>query len=305
MTTPPSSTIALPEVLLEHGGDPGRRKEPYGNTPLYFLSGYREHQPGCAAATRGMQWLLEHGADPDIASGDSGEVALHQFAKIGRSRSAAEMLLAHGATVDAKRADGRTPYVLAVRNGSFEIADLLLARGARVSELTARDEFLGACQRADEPAARAVLSNDPKLLESLDDEDREVFVSAAEQGREAAVRLMVALGFDIARERAGGGTALHAAAWAGLPGVVVVLLELGAPVLFRDGTFGSAPLGWAAHGSRHCRRADEDYCAVIDLLLASGADRESSFNRWGGPPEGLSSRRVAAHLRERGFAPKV
>jgi hypothetical protein len=45
--------------------------------------------------------------------------------------------------------------------------------------------------------------------------------------------------------------------------------------------------------------ADDDYCAVIDLLLAAGAERQASFNRWGEAPESMATRRVAALLRKR------
>jgi len=38
-------------------------------------------------------------------------------------------------------------------------------------------------------------------------------------------------------------------------------------------------------------------------LGAAGAEREPSINRWGGPPEALSSRRIAHLLRRRAFAP--
>ena len=75
------------------------------------------------------------------------------------------------------------------------------------------------------------------------------------------------------------------------------------PLDVRDRTFGSSALGWAAHGSANCRTADEDYGAIIDLLLDAGANREASFNRWGAPPEALASRGIRALLRARGFAP--
>jgi len=38
-------------------------------------------------------------------------------------------------------------------------------------------------------------------------------------------------------------------------------------------------------------------------LGAAGAEREPSINHWSGPPEALSSRRIAHLLRRRGFAP--
>ncbi len=290
------------QALLDHGADVSSRQAPYDNTPLYFLAGYKEPHAGCAAATRGMRWLLTHGADPNVASGAGDETPLHAFARGGRSRQAARMLLDYGARIDQPRADGRTAYVLAVRCGSFAIADVLAARGADTTRLTPRDQLLGACLRADEAAARALLERDPALLAELDAEDRSVVTLAAEQGRADAVRLMAALRFDLATERRGSGTPLHAAAWMGRPDTVRVLVELGAPLDPRDSAFGSSPLAWAVHGSRHCRKADDDYCTVVELLLDAGARRAESINRWGEAPETIGSPRVVALLRRRGFA---
>jgi hypothetical protein len=45
-------------------------------------------------------------------------------------------------------------------------------------------------------------------------------------------------------------------------------------------------------------RRDDDYLAVVEALLAAGADGETSINRWGEGPEGMASPRVAARLRE-------
>src|SRR5262245_13660102 len=82
-----------------------------------------------------------------------------------------------------------------------------------------------------------------------------------------------------------------------------LLIELGAPLDARDSQYGCSPLGWAAHGSAHGRRADDDYLAVVDLLLDAGAGREASINRWGEPPESMARPRIARRLRERGSAP--
>lgn len=69
------------------------------------------------------------------------------------------------------------------------------------------------------------------------------------------------------------GTALHAACWVGHVGLVGQLLALGVvPVDARDPTHGSTPLGWAAFGSVHRRTPDADYVAVVDRLVAAGAD---------------------------------
>src|SRR5262249_19733803 len=72
------------ELLLAFGADVRGRQEPYGNTPLFFLAGYREGHPAAAAATSGMRWLLAHGADPNVTSRPTEETALHRVIELGR-----------------------------------------------------------------------------------------------------------------------------------------------------------------------------------------------------------------------------
>jgi ankyrin repeat protein len=286
------------ELLLAHGGDVSGRHAHWGNTPLYFLAGYGEDAANCATATEGMRWLLAHGADPNVTSGKEAETPLHRVAAFGRGPAVVELLLAHGAEIDQPRFDGRTAYVLALRAGNIAVADLLRERGADISLVAPVDELLAACMRTDAQAARALLARHPGLVDEFTPEDRRVFAQAADEGREASVRLMADLGFDLRWEGHGCGTPLHKAAWRGNVAMVRLLLDLGAPVNVRDGQYGSSPLGWAAHGSRNCRQADDDYLAVVEALLAAGADSETSINRWGEGPEGMASPRIAARLRE-------
>jgi hypothetical protein len=49
----------------------------------------------------------------------------------------------------------------------------------------------------------------------------------------------------------------------------------------RDPTHGSTPLGWAAFGSVHRRTAGGDYVAVIERLVAGGADLAAAGNKYG------------------------
>jgi ankyrin repeat protein len=290
-------------LLLEHGADLSAAHPTWTNTPLYFLAWYREGHPRTQAATEGMRWLLEHGADPNVPSYERRETPLHRIAELGRGAGVAELLLGHGADPARPRADGRTPYELAVRAGNRAVAGLLRARGAAPAALRPIDAFLGACAAGDVDAARRVRDAHPGLLERLESPDRRALVAAAQGGQAAAVRALATLGFDVAWEGEEPGTALHHAAWRGEVGTTRALLELGAPVDARDREYGSSPLAWAAHGSGNCREADEAYAGVIDLLIAAGASRQPSFNRWGEPPEALASDAVAGHLRATGFAP--
>jgi ankyrin repeat protein len=293
---------AVLELLLAYGAEISAAHPHWTNTVLYYLAGYRDEQPMAASANEGMRWLLEHGADPNVPSYASQETPLHRVAAIGRATALAHMLLEHGADPSRPRADGRTPYDLAARAGHTAIAELLRARGA-AGELRPVDAFLGSCAVGDEAHARLVLDANPGLLETLASTEPDVLAHAAAHGRVEAVRALAALGLGVATESSEGGTPLHWAAWNGRVATVRLLLERGAPVNVRDRRYGSAPLAWAAHGSKYCRAADDDYIAVIDLLLEAGVDRALTCNNWGDPPEALSSEAVAEHLRARGFAP--
>ena len=256
---------AVLDLLKAHGGDFSARHPTWNNTPLYFLAGFGEDRSGEAAWHKGMAYLLEQGADPNVTSYDVRETPLHKTAASGGNLATARLLLDHGADATALNADGKTPYALAIRAGNAEVVCLLADRGA-VTPLTAEDEFLGACLRGDGPSARALAAVNPALFDLLSHE----------------------VGFA--------GTPLHWAAWRGNVAAVRALLAVGAPVNLRDRQFGSSPLGWAGHGSRHCRAADAEYCEVLDALRQAGATRDASINNWGDPPEALASPAVAAHI---------
>jgi ankyrin repeat protein len=256
---------AVIDLLIAHGCDISSAHAVYGNTPLFFLAHHIDDEGGRAAWHQGMAYLLERGANPNVPSLKTSDTPLHQISTAPAVAATVKLLLDHGADPLARNSEGVTPYMVAVRNGNRETARLIEERGGAVP-LSPEDEFLGACRAGDELRARDLLDRDPGLR-----------------------RL-------VSQPQALDGTPLHWAAWTGNPAAVRTLISLGADVNQRDGQFGSSPLGWAGHGSCACRRADDDYCAVVDMLRAAGATREASVNKWGETPEGMASPRVAERL---------
>jgi len=293
------------ELLREFGADFSSPQSPYGNTPLYFLVGHRIDQEGHAPWFKGMVWLLDHGADPNVPSYQKAETPLQGVAASVPKMATARALLAHGADVNLPRGDGKTPYAAAIRHGNFEMADLFRQHGARTDVLTPMEEFLGACLAADEKGARSLLASHAGLLASMTDEDRGALGDAVNHERADAVRLMIQLGFDVEVELGDGGTALHWACWEGRLEMVKLLLSMGAPVNVKDKMFGGSSLGWALHGSQFSpgHGHDDAYIAIVDLLLDAGATREAATNKHGERPESFATTRVLMHLRERGFVP--
>lgn len=300
------------ELLKTHGANLSGSHEYWGNTPLYFLAAYTESNRLHAASVQGMRWLLEHGADPNVAStfrsddsnnvAHQGETPLHRIAEYGRSVQDASMLIDHGAQVDLPRADGRTPYALAVRVGNTAVAEYLASLGAVTTQLSEVDRLLGAIAVADEAVARSLAANNTDLVPSLTRADRMAIQGAIFSNREASVRLMLELGWPLTDEGEWGGTPLHWAAWSGRPNLVRMLLEHGAAVNVRDSQYGSSPIAWASHGSTNSRPDnDADYLDVVQQLLAAGSTRAESYNKWNEPPESMASPAVAQALRESGF----
>jgi hypothetical protein len=128
------------------------------------------------------------------------------------------------------------------------------------------EQFLVAI-RGDTGETRAILYAHPHVATQVSAEDTDVLVRAAATNILDRVKLMLACGFDAGKFGEGGVTALHAAAWHGHVEMVLLLLGFHAPVNSRDRTFGSSPLAWTAHGSKHRTTAEEDYCAIVNALV--------------------------------------
>ena len=246
---------------------------PGGVPPLVYLMQWSGNPAG-------PRWLLEHGADPNLAWGDAGEAPLHVAARRW-DLALVELLVWHGADVLKRRADGRTPHTLAELYGNHEIATWLLAHGAH-DELSMPEKFVACCTRGDRVAAKVMLAANPTLRSELRPEHHLMLHRFAESGNAAVLEAMMLCGFDPHARDKDGVTALHRAAMAGHPGAVRVLLAFGAPVDAKDGMFSATPLIWAVEGRGH-PGPEADHVNVARLLIEAGSPVDWT------PPEGAPS----------------
>jgi ankyrin repeat protein len=264
------------EALLARGANVDQAWATDGATALYAILNWSRTPDGAL-------WLLAHGADPNAVFSENGETPLHVAARAWEV-PLVEAMVARGAEIERRRADGRTPYAVAELNGNRAVAEWLIARGAS-PELSAVDRLVAACSRGDRQAAEALLAQQPGLRERITDDHYIVLHQAAERNNVRALEALLACGFDANRPDPGiGKTALHSAAMEGWPDAVRVLLAHGASVRVRDREFKGQPLIWAAEGSRHGREG-RDFAAVGRLLLEAGSPVEWETTEE--PAEGL------------------
>jgi ankyrin repeat protein len=273
-----AKTVAIADFLLDHGADADTRCIDHKSTPAQYALVDRPDV---------CRRLLERGATPDI----------YMAARLGDVALATRLLDADPAAAAARIHEpgyapvpplhiycwtlgfGLSPHDVALKFGHTDVQELLVARSP------ARVTFINAVTAADERAAQALLDANPSLLSSLTRADHGRLAQAIFHGRHRAAELMLRLGFDETAPGQDGGTALHAACWLGNLRMVEILLERGrVPIEARDPTHLSTPLGWAAHGSVHCRARGADYPAVVDRLVAAGADINAPGN---GAPDSL------------------
>src|SRR5207249_2907836 len=123
--TAESGPSPLLDVMARHGVDLNdtRGTEHHGGyTPLGCLLTMRK--------TEGARALLELGVDPNLRSGQKSETALHVAAKYGCGPDALQLLLDHGADLNAKDVEDHTPLTLAIAAGKIKTADFLREHGA-------------------------------------------------------------------------------------------------------------------------------------------------------------------------------
>ena len=262
------------EVLREFGVSLGLHPR-WKNTPLYFLLEAISPDSGDWPKTRfGVRWLLDQGCDPRIPCGLDGETAMHVAIKTGHSDETIRWLLDSGADVNQADQRGVVAIALAHRMGRKNLVVMLKERGAQNVELTPKERFFECAFSGDREGLQRVLRRYPALVESFTEDDRLALNRAAERGNVEAAKLLLEAGFDIAFKgtKDWGSTPLHIAAWHGRADIVEMLIAHGAPLDAKankpeDGV----ALGWAAHGSSHCRNPQGDYPRLVRAMLAAGA----------------------------------
>jgi ankyrin repeat protein len=265
-------TVAIADFLMDRGAGVDVRCIDHKSTPAQYALVDRPDV---------CRRLLERGATPDI----------FMAARLGDIGLATRLLDSDPSSAAARINEpgyppvppfniycwsigfGMTPHDVALKFDHRDVYDLLVARSP------ARLRLINALSRADEPAANALLADDPSLLPSLTRQEHGRLAQAIFHERFDAADLMLGLGFDPAAPGVDGGSALHAACWVGSVRLVERLLARGGvPLDARDPTHRSTPLGWAAFGSVHRRAAGADYPAVVDRLVKAGADIKALGN---------------------------
>jgi len=210
----------------------------------------------------GATLLLDAGADPNETNG-RGETALHWAVWRDRSPAIARLLLARGATIEARRIDGRTAYAMAAVFGRDALATALRDAGADTT-LSGVDRYLLACQAAGADAR-------PSEPPAVTPDDTHLLPDLADAGLGAAALGLLAAGVGVEATGEHGATALHFACWRGHDALVLPLLARGASTTALDRTFRATPPGWLVHGARFCDAPRGDYAVALRALIDAGA----------------------------------
>ncbi len=186
---------------------------------------------------------------------------LHRAAMQG-DKELVELLLAKDVDVNAVNAlynGAYTPLLLAAYHRHSEIAELLIAHGAKVDIFTAA--ALDDAQRVE-----TMLKENPKLINVRHQNWATPLHEAASRGAVRVTELLLARGADVNVTADWGWTPLHLAARYQGPGhkdVVELLLAHGADVTLKEKYCGRSPLHWAIYGNKN---------DLAEILLSKGAD---------------------------------
>ncbi|HEV7421789.1 MAG TPA: ankyrin repeat domain-containing protein [Mycobacterium sp.] len=170
------------------------------------------------------------------------------------------LLLDHG--VDARSPgyhadhDDHTAFELAVAHGHLEAADLLAEVGGASDRIDDVDRLLSAALAADRAGIERLREASPALVEQARGRRPDAVAVAVEHGHDAAIPVLLDLGFDVNAGGRWATTALHEAAHSGRADVVATLLAAGADPTRRDERFDATPADWAAHAGHHALADD-------------------------------------------------
>lgn len=245
---------------------------------------FRQRTPPNAVAI--ARFLLAAGAEVDALAntygGGNAQTTMNLLvssahpAEAGLQAALAGTLLDFGAAINGLEDDG-SPLMTALAFGYMNAAEALARRGARVDNIIAaaalgRVDLVRSFVAGESSVRSSIvglywlrLSNDPKAHVEL------ALVWACTFGRTAVVESLLAHGVDPAAKDSDGMTALHCAAARGHIDIVELLLERGAPLEVKN-TWGGTVLGSTVYFALYQPVHGVNYPAVIDTLIAAGAD---------------------------------
>ena len=237
------------------------------------------HQAVECGCLESVSLLVRTGADVN-APGMSGGTPLHS---VGDSTEIARFLLDAGADPNRLNDDGETPLYQAIRWGSSEVTDVLLARcEPSIFDIIALGDIRELQRR---------LGAAPELLNAHDVRGLGLLHYAAETGqaRIAEYLLDQGTGPDVLDDR--GDTPLHFAAESKGSEVAELLIARGADVNTTDADWGFTPLHEAAY---HCN------IRVAELFIERGADVNAMSTKGSTPVHQSECREIAILLYRNG-----
>ncbi|KAJ1972610.1 hypothetical protein H4R35_004578 [Dimargaris xerosporica] len=271
-----STTLSTPRLSKarsssnKHAGAIRKRRKPGRRKRLNLDSPNIKDQFGCPQLFyyiaredfAGCQTLIQHGAQVNLKAND-GTTALHEAVAFG-CHQIAELLLCHGAVIDAKAgAACDTALHRASYQDDFDMVQLLLRHGADVGLRNSRG--LSALDLCSDDTVAALLTEQVKMYEAVVARNKTGSTKLHRMcaaGDLDCVLDLLAYGADVNAQDYAQWTPLHEAALAGHLTIVCELLSRGANVN-ASGLKGVTPLHDAVSNGKH---------EVVRLLLDHGAD---------------------------------
>lgn len=195
------------------------------------------HNAVCCVQPAATRLLLEHGANVE-AEGANGMRPLHVAAQFGDCKSAV-LLIDHKAQIEARDSKGCTPLARAAFCGTIDVLELLIRRGADLKAETKTSmpwqPMHCACQEGKNAAIRVLVDAGADIEAEGQLASETPLLVAAANGRARTVRFLIEeLGANVAARTSDGRTALFIAARNGDTAVVETLLRCEHPALIAD-----------------------------------------------------------------------